>query len=312
MLDLRFHSFLKTTLLLFLLVILFSLMPAFAWAAGETAHQRQVILVICDYLNTDDLNRTELTHLHDFFGEGSVALLNTNTAGARNRQNAAATISAGRVALSTGTEPLVFGPRENIRGEDPLVLFQARTGITPERGNLVVLDIPSIQWANLKEQNSAEPGALGDTLHKKGLKTAVIGNSDLPGAFLNNRSAALIAMDRKGIIDRGNVSEEVLAYDPGDPLGHRTDFPKLKKIFLQLQPQTDLMVIDLGDLVRLEYKRQELAAGVYQQERENILQKYNDFIGFIMGKTDLSQNLFLIATTTPTVEASSEKSRFFC
>jgi hypothetical protein len=230
----RFNSFLKTKIFFFLLpVILCFLLPAPALASGESS-QRKVILVICDYLNPDDLNRTELTNLHNFFGEGSIALLNTNTAGARNRQNAAVTISAGRVALSSGAEPLVFGPRENVRGEDPAVLFQARTGITPERGNIVVLDLPSIQWANEKEQNRAEPGALGDALHKKGLKTAVIGNSDLPGVPLSNRSAALIAMDRKGIIDRGNVSEEVLTYDPVDPLGHRTNYTKLNNTLLEI------------------------------------------------------------------------------
>jgi hypothetical protein len=306
----RFNSFLKTKIFFFLLpVILCFLLPAPALASGESS-QRKVILVICDYLNPDDLNRTELTNLHNFFGEGSIALLNTNTAGARNRQNAAVTISAGRVALSSGAEPLVFGPRENVRGEDPAVLFQARTGITPERGNIVVLDLPSIQWANEKEQNRAEPGALGDALHKKGLKTAVIGNSDLPGVPLSNRSAALIAMDRKGIIDRGNVSEEVLTYDPVDPLGHRTNYTKLNKIFLELQPQTDFMVIDLGDLVRLEYKRTNLTSRVYIQERERILREYDDFIGLLMEKTDLSQSLCIVATTIPTVEENSEK-RYF-
>lgn len=306
----RFNKLLKTKIFMSLLVILCSLMPALAWASGGETEQRKVILVICDYLKADDLNRTELTHLHNFFGEGGIALLNTNTAGARNRQNAAATISAGRVALSSGTEPLVFGPRENIRGEDPLVLFQARTGFTPEQGNLVVLDLPSIQWANKKDQNRAEPGALGDALHSKGLKTAAIGNSDLPGVPLSNRSAALIAMDRKGIIDCGNVSEEVLNYDPSDPLGHRTNYPKLKKIFLQLYSQTDFMVIDLGDLARLEHKRQHLTPRVYLQEREKILREYNEFIGLLMEKTDLSQSLCLVATTIPTMEEDSDK-RYF-
>jgi len=287
----------------FIAAILFFSIAQYAWAAGDTVSRRQVILVVCDYLMADDLNRTDLTHLHNFFGEGSVALLNTNTGGARSRQNAAATISAGRVALSTGSvEPLVFGPRENVGGEDPLALFQARTGITPERGNLVVLDISTIQWANKKKENDAEPGALGDALHEKGLKTAVIGNSDLPGAFLNNRSAALIAMDRRGIIDAGNVSEEVLNYDPYEPLGHRTDYKRIEKTFLELQPQTDLMVIDLGDLVRLENKREELTDRVYLQERDKILREYNDFIGYLMEKTDLSQSLLLVTTTIPTVE----------
>ncbi|HBI26273.1 MAG TPA: hypothetical protein DDY25_00875, partial [Peptococcaceae bacterium] len=70
-----------------------------------------------------------------------------------------------------------------------------------------------------------------------------------PGVSLK-RSAASIAMDSKGIIDQGNVSQEVLTYAADDPLGHRTDYSMLEEVFLQLQPQTDFIVIDLGDLVR--------------------------------------------------------------
>jgi len=77
--------------------------------ASGNQKQRKVIIVICDYLTIDDLNRTELTNIHNFFNKGSIALLNTNTAGGRNRHNIAATISAGEVALSPTAEPLVFG-----------------------------------------------------------------------------------------------------------------------------------------------------------------------------------------------------------
>lgn len=309
----RFNRFLKSTVSLLLLASILLLMPASSWASDNKNQQRQAILVICDYLEMDDLNNPELIYLHNFFGEGSVSLLNTNTAGGRNRQNAAATISSGRVALSSsserGSEPLIFGPQETFHGEKPQVLFQARTGGTPEPGNLVVLDIPSIQWANQKSQNNSEPGTLGDTLHNKGLKTAAIGNSDVPGVSIK-RSAALIAMDSEGIIDQGNVSEEVLTYDPDDPLGHRTNYSMLEEVFLQLQPQTDFMVIDLGDLVRLDYKREQLTAQIYQQEREKILHQYNDFIGMLMKNTDLTNSLLIVAATTPTAEASSEKRLF--
>ncbi|HBG22921.1 MAG TPA: hypothetical protein DDW83_06660, partial [Peptococcaceae bacterium] len=131
----------------------------------------------------------------------------------------------------------------------------------------------------------------------------------MPGVSLK-RSAASIAMDSKGIIDQGNVSQEVLTYAADDPLGHRTDYSMLEEVFLQLQPQTDFIVIDLGDLVRLDYKKELLTAQVYQQERQKILHKYNDFIGMLMGKTDLSNSLIIVAATTPTDEASRERMLF--
>ena len=256
------HSFyslskgkIKTAVLLLVIFLFCSLVPAEVQAGADSDQKRrQVIVVICDYLTIDDLNRAELSNIHDFFGKGSIALLNTNTAGGRNRHNIAATISAGQVALSPTAEPFVFGRRETIKGEDPMVLFTARTGVVPEKGNLIVLDIPSIRLANKSGEGGAEPGALADALQKKGLKTAAIGNSDTPSEFITNRSMAMIAMDSKGIIDKGNVSEEVLYYDPDDPIGYRTDYSKLEEIFLELQQQTDMVVIDPGDLVRLEKK----------------------------------------------------------
>ena len=311
----RFNLFWIISVSMLPLVMIFLLTPASGGAVANTDQQRQAILVICDYLEMEDLDDPELTHLYNFFEEGSITLLNTKTAGGRNRQNAAATISSGRVALGSsserGSESLVFGPQETFHGENPQELFQARTGVTPEPGNLVVLDIPSIQWTNQRSNNSAgaAPGTLGDTLHNKGLKTAAIGNSDVPGVSLK-RSAASIAMDSKGIIDQGNVSQEVLTYAADDPLGHRTDYSMLEEVFLQLQPQTDFIVIDLGDLVRLDYKKELLTAQVYQQERQKILHKYNDFIGMLMGKTDLSNSLIIVAATTPTDEASRERMLF--
>jgi hypothetical protein len=76
-----FNRFCKTTISLFLLALVFILAPASGWASDNRVQQRQAILVICDYLEMDDLSKPELIHLHNFFGEGSVALLNTNTAG---------------------------------------------------------------------------------------------------------------------------------------------------------------------------------------------------------------------------------------
>ncbi len=301
----------KTAVLILLFFLLCSIVPAEVQAGAKSDQkQRKVIVVICDYLTIDDLNRTELSNIHDFFSKGSIALLNTNTAGGRNRHNIAATISAGQVALSPTAEPLVFGPRETINGEDPMVLFTARTGVLPEKGNLIVLDIPSIRLANKSAEGGTQPGALADALHKKGLNTAAIGNSDTPSEFKTNRSMALIAMDSRGIIDQGNVSEELLYYDPDDPLGYRTDYSKLEEIFLELQLQTDMVVIDPGDLVRLEKKREQFSEKVYEQERENILREYDDFLGFLMQNTDLSSSIILAITTTP-IDGNSINNRFF-
>lgn len=305
-----FDRTLKKLLFFFFVTLTMMLNPVLAWSE-QNVGQRRVIFVVCDYLMPEEIRLAELPNIREFFEKGGVALLNTNTAGVRNRQNAAATISSGNTALSTPTEPLVFGAGESYMNEDPFLIFQARTGITPQPGNVVVLDLPYIQWANINDEITAEPGALGDSLHEAGLKTAVVGNADLPGKSAPQRAAAVIAMDRRGIIDAGDVSEEILQKDPRDPLGYHLDYDAVKKRILALmQHNTHFIVIELGDLVRLEQTSQYLSPAVYHREREKILREYDAFIGWLMREVDLNRSQVYIASTAPNAQAVSQK-RFF-
>jgi len=71
-----------------------------------------------------------------------------------------------------------------------------------------------------------------------------------------------------------------------------------------------MMVIDPGDLVRLEKKREQFSENVYEQVRENVLREYDDFFGFLMENTDLSSSIILALTTTPT-DGTYINNRFF-
>ncbi|AFV11756.1 alkaline-phosphatase-like protein [Thermacetogenium phaeum DSM 12270] len=304
-----FDRTLKELLFFFIMTLTIVLNPDFAWS-DQSDSQRRVIFVVCDYLLPEEIQLADLPNLREFFEKGGVALLNTNTAGARNRQNAAATISSGNTALCTPAEPLAFGAGESYRNEDPFLIFQARTGITPRPENVVVLDLPYIQWANIKDEITAEPGTLGDSLHEAGLKTAVVGNADVPGKSMPQRAAAVIAMDRRGIIDAGDVSEEILLEDPRDPLGYRLDYDAVKKRIISLMQHHHFIVIELGDLVRLEQTSQYLSPAVYHQEREKILREYDAFIGWLMKEVDLNSSQVYITSTTPNAQAVSQKRLF--
>ncbi|MBU5440210.1 hypothetical protein KQI42_19635 [Tissierella sp. MSJ-40] len=89
-------------------------------------------------------------------------------------------------------------------------------------------------------------GALGDNLHKAGFKTAVFGNSDIPEEFI--RTASLIPMDSKGLIDYGNV-DNITIEDIRYPFSIKTDYEKLLD---EITNDASLTVIDTGDLV-LQY-----------------------------------------------------------
>lgn len=296
-------------ILLFTLILSFVLFylphPA---VAKDVAEQRHVVLVVCDYLQLQDLNSGALKNLSGFFKDAGVALLNTNTAGSRNRPNVAATVSSGSVALGTVGETLAFGQKENYQGEDPLALFSARTGYRLERENLAVLDLPFILRANESEKVNAFPGALGDSLRKAGLVTGALGNADLVG--LPQRSMAVIAMDRRGIIDMGDIGINLLKADLNNPVFYSTNYPALMLQYLKLKDRCNFVVIDLGDLVRLEQSKQTLTDRVYLRERNKILQEYDSFIGWLLQNTSLKDSQVMIASFIPTSQPSVEN-RFF-
>lgn len=297
---------LMLTLFLALFIVVFCL-PLSASAKGKDI-QRRVVLVVCDYLQLQDLDREEYKNLRSFFDKSGVALLNTNTAGSRSRPNVAATVSAGSVALGTVQETLAFGPQENYQGEDPLVLFQARTGCCPKKNNVVVLDIPYILRENETEKVKAYPGALGEALHKRGMVTGVLGNADLPG--LPQRSMAVIAMDRCGIIDMGKLDGGLLKIERNTPLIYNTDYIAMKSQYLKLRDKCNLLVIELGDLVRLEQSRQFLTDKVYFRERNRILQEYDRFIGWLVKNTSLESTQIMVASFVPT-SCPPIENRFF-
>ncbi len=281
--------------------------PRSASAYGNR-NRHQVVFVVCDYLQLQDLDSPELKYLRRFFNNGGIALLNTNTAGSRTRPNAAATVSAGKVALGTVQETLAFGPKENYLGENPLALFQARTGYRLDQGNLVVLDLPIILRANETDQVKARPGTLGESLHKKGLLTGVLGNADLPG--LPQRSMAVIAMDRRGVIDRGDISGDLLRIDQNSALVYSTNYPALKSEYLKLKNRCNFLVIELGDLVRLEQSKQNLTDKIYLKERNRILREYDEFLGWLLQNTSLQKTRVMVASLIPTNQSSGEN-RFF-
>lgn len=276
--------------------------------AQELVKDRQVIFIICDQLEFGDLNSSELPHLHNFFKNGAVALLNTNTAGSRNRPNAAATVSAGSVTLGTPKESLAFNASETYQGQNAQILFQARTGVVPRQGNIVVIDYPLICSINETAQTGTNVGVLGETIRRWGLRTAVLGNADLPG--VPQRTMAVIAMDQQGIVDGGNVSSDVLTIEKDGFMGVRTNYNALKSNFLSLKNEANFIVIDLGDLVRLEQNKQFITDKIYSREKNTILHEVDHFLGWILTNIDPRRCWIIFSSLSPTVMALNQKRLF--
>ncbi|MGB9802179.1 MAG: hypothetical protein ACPLUI_00010, partial [Desulfofundulus sp.] len=255
----------------------------------------RVVMVTVDRLNLSDLKY--LPHLQQLLEQGALGLMNDNTAGAPTPENTYATIGAGVHISANDTAALGFNAQEKldkgIAGQE----FYRRTGVIVKPDALVQLGIVRIHKQNKQLPYPARPGALGSALHRAGLKTAVLGNADVPQGL--RRQALSIAMDESGVVDCGNASTSMLASDPSFPGGLRTDYTKLLSTFDELPSKVSLVVFELGDLSRLDEMQDDVSEKVMAKQRRLTLQRVDEFIGQLVPRLNLHRDLLLIVSPTP-------------
>lgn len=108
------------------------------------------------------------------------------------------------------------------------------------------------------------PGSLGDALAAAGLRTAVVGNADIPeglsggggGELLTRpnrlRPTALALMDSAGRVGGGEIDPEaLLSVDNRAPFGVRADPDRVLAATLGAMANADVTLVDTGDLSRV-------------------------------------------------------------
>lgn len=65
-------------------------------------------------------------------------------------------------------------------------------------------------------------------------------------------------MDARGLVDAGDVSNDLLIFDPLAPFGWRTDYSRLLQKLKTLREMADLIVVETGDLLRLAQAEAEM------------------------------------------------------
>lgn len=260
--------------------------------------EKQVILIMADYLDLNDLQSKEACYLRQSALTGTVGLMNTNTAhSSRTSPHTHATISAGSPAIGGTSHILTYHSPELVDGEKAASLYQRYTGKTPAATDLLVLNWPQIQQANQNlKQPAPVPGLLGEKLKNAGLKVAILGNSDTYST--KHRPAGLIACDLNGIIPQGKVGGTIITPSKGF-LSFRTDYDELLKETLNALSTASLVVIDTGDLYRLETMRHHGLNDIVLKERAAIIQDINNFYRDLSKSVDMGHTLIILVSTTP-------------
>ena len=262
----------------------------------EQPHQRVIIYMI-DKLNLSDLDPDITPHLWYMQSKGGLGLLNTLSAGERTSKNVPCTISAGKLAVGSFNADLNFKAAEVVNYERAGDVFFRNTGFLPADHNVVVSSIEVIKKNNEK-RGLGQPGKLGDELHAMGLKTAVIGNADLPGHY--SRSGALIVMDSNGIVDNGLVGREMVRKSKNFP--QSSNYDKILEAFRQFQAY-DLILIQFGDLARLDNVGSMYSGQQLQVERKNRLIQIDACISQLQKELD-SRDAVYVISPTPSYDAA--------
>ncbi|MCS6862343.1 MAG: hypothetical protein NZT92_18730, partial [Abditibacteriales bacterium] len=113
---------------------------------------------------------------------------------------------------------------------------------------------------------------------------------------------ALIAMDSRGTVDKGKVSDDILQSHTNAPYGVRIDTPKLLDEFHRLyaDPSPALIVVDFGDTYRADVYSWLSVEEVALRHKQTALQRADALIGKILRVLHRERDLLLVfALSTP-------------
>lgn len=278
-------------ILIILILIIITIGQHIIISYGVIQEERpKVVMLIVNRVDFHDLYN--LPQMKSLIDNSSIALMNTRSSGGNNEFKSYATLGWGTRAEASQNTSTFFDLQE-----ETLAIFKRRAGNLGEENGIVNIDINALLQQNIRGEYGAIPGALGSLLRKHGYKTAVIGNSDIEDQI--SRAAGLIAMDQKGYIDDGNISDNMIEKDYFSPYGVKTNYDLLLKTFNEIYPKGDFIVIETGDTNRLDKYKDKLNKDMYEYHKNNILNRIDNLIKNILVIIDTNNTIFMIITPYP-------------
>lgn len=256
-----------------------------------------MFLVLVDRLTVADLMLPEAAPLRDLIVYGGVGLANVRTEGTGSAAGYL-TLGAGARALAGEHAGLAFGVNELWRGQGAGVLYSALTGEAAGDG-LVHLAVGEQALLAGENKRHATPGLLGSLVRTAGVSVAVYGNADVDGT--PRRYGVLVAMDTAGRVDHGDVGERTLVHDAEWPFGLRTDYAYLLDRAAGHFGTSTLVVLDLGDLARLEAFSQLLSPERGAELRRQTVARIASFVATLFRQAGDagSRGALLVAVPSP-------------
>ena len=254
---------------------------------GYRLQEGKVVVVVANRLVLSDLADPKFPTISRMLNKGSVGLVSPTCAGWKSET--AVLLSAGAGAASRGG---VFAkevydadertPLGVLAGDE----FTARTGAKARSGSAVFLGLGPVARANVEAgTNPAQLGALGEAIRQAGRRTAAVGNADMPPDEID-RSAAVLAMDLRGVIDVGMLA------GPGDASG-------LCKRVKRAAGLADLVVVNYGHTTQLDEAKLSMSDDAYAANKARALRDLDWMLGELIDASETKGATFVLVSFSP-------------
>lgn len=243
----------------------------------------KVVILLADYASLEDLR--SCSNIGRLFETGSLSLVSNRLTGGTSLHKSRLAYAAGR-QLTVDAGMLNAGNAARVAKD-----YFVNIGHSTYPANVAYLDIANLKNRNKAASDSSGMGLIGDAVHSSNKKTCVLGNSD---GVRTDRSAVFMAMDSSGLVDYGDI-DDILTADASFPGGKRTDYNRLAELYKQYLPACSLLVLDTGDLARLEQYKRYLSREQYAKFRSQILAWIDGLSADIL---EADQNITLVITST--------------
>ncbi|CCQ97588.1 conserved membrane hypothetical protein [[Clostridium] ultunense Esp] len=269
--------------LLIILLLLFSY-EEFSYCNDNFNIDTNVYIVVVNKLTLSDIEK--MPNLKGLMYDGSFGLMNVRGISGYRGADSFITINASNKAFANNESSQFHNMDSRFKK-----IYENRVSVLDK--DYKVGNIQTGRLYNQNENNKYSPylGALGQVLHNGGLKTAVFGNSDIDEELI--RTSALIPMDSKGLIDYGNI-DNILIEDGSYPYGFRTDYDKILNEIFHIKSKASLIVVDTGDLSRLNSYSNFLSKDGFHEKRNTVLEGIDVFIGNLLNIIDKDKSLLMV------------------
>lgn len=286
-------------------------------ALAASPSNGRVVLVIAGGISMRDIADPALPHLWRLMHSGSTALMNIRTGRASKdidpvdkpgMEPGCVSLGAGTLAVAGAEARRAACINGLINGISAGDTYRSRTAFDYGNAQIVHTEIGKILRANEEASYRAHPGVLGLALHKAGIKTAVIGNSDIPGQM--HREAVTTAMDSEGIVDFGDVDSPGLTLsDPDSPYGIRADQTALMREFGRVAGKSRFVVIDFGDTFRADTYAESCTDEQAVVVRRQAAHRLDEFVSKLAAGLDFGKDVLIILSPNSRTFSEIEEER---